>query len=141
MQITFPYILTSLIALSSIISPVIVTVMNNKHSLKLKEKEEMIQHTREQKTQVDRLFQSYLSAVGKATANPTSENIKTYCEIYFTTLIHVPADKIYIYSEIYDYITSVNNTEDNIENNRALSIKNCLEQSVLPIIREIIEKS
>lgn len=141
MQITFPYILTSLIALSSIIAPVIVTIINNKYPLRLKEKEEVIQHTREQKTQVNKLFQNYLSALGKATANPTSENIKTYCELYFTTLIHVPIEKIYIYSEIYNFVTVVNKSEGNTEKNRALSIKNCLEQSVLPIIREIIEKS
>ncbi|MBC1631869.1 hypothetical protein HB948_00405 [Listeria welshimeri] len=141
MQISFPYILTSLIALASIIAPVIVTLLNNKYSFRMKEKEAETQIYQEQKIQINKLFQNYLSALGKATINPTSENIKYYCEIYFTTLIHVPLEHIHGYSEIYDFVTNVNIPAHYSEKDRVLSIKNCLEQSVLPIIKETTEKS
>lgn len=138
MQINFPYLLTSLIALASIIAPIITAFINNKHLLKMKEREAQLEHSKELETNIVQLFQRYLSSIGQAVDNPTPENLSTYRELYFSTLIYVPKDKVSNYGEVYDYVTGTKDWMFGDDTGRKDAIKNCLEDAVLPIIRHII---
>ena len=105
---------TVLIALSAIISPILVALINNRHQAKMKKLE--LEHlseikrieakeAKEQSTNkyLHSLFDNYLQSTGRCIANPTHENIKLYGENYSISFAYFPA-------ECHDQLKAINDS-------------------------------
>lgn len=79
-----------IIAITAIISPILTTLLNNRHQLTIKkielkqlEYERSILHKRE-------IFENFLQALSKVAQNPSEENIELFAKYYPLAYIYVP---------------------------------------------------
>lgn len=92
---------TIVIAISAIISPILVAIINNHHQAKMKKlefkhqenlKNLEIKETHEKKVidYIHSIYESYLKSASRYISNPTNDNKKTYGENYSISFVYFP---------------------------------------------------
>ena len=82
MQIDITYTITAIIALTSLASPIITTIINNKHNLKLKK----LEYNSSIKQEILKNFASSINSL--------------FCEQYFDSEFHKDLNLLYIYFDV-----------------------------------------
>lgn len=116
------------IAICAIISPVITTLLNNHHALKMK-KLEMKLTEQEKSTLYKRgIYENYLRLTSQCIMHPSAQNLADYGNIYPMALIYFPEELI---SELNELNTQIAKHEMN----------NCREMfdKLAPKIRTILK--
>lgn len=80
------------VAFAAIISPIIVTILNNHHQFKLKKLELDQQHFERTTMHKRELIENYLRATGSFLAWPDDQTKKEYGNYYFKALLYVGGD-------------------------------------------------
>lgn len=114
------------VSLAAIISPGIVTWMNNRHQLKIK-KMELLQEQFEKNTLHEReIWENYLKYTGHVVFKNKTESRQSYGEYYFKALLYAPDD-------IRNDMTAINYL---IENDSTSATKQLEE--MIPKIKQLI---
>ena len=93
MSITvFSSLVTSIVALSAIVSPIITTIINNKHILKLRALDDKRIKYEESTKYKQSIIENYIKYAGRCISHADQEPIRDYGEYYFLALTYAPND-------------------------------------------------
>lgn len=81
---------TVVIAVCAIISPVITTLLNNRHLYKMKKLEMKLESEKSSRFYKRGIYEEYLKAAGKCVADANSDRMAEYGEIYLLALVYFP---------------------------------------------------
>lgn len=89
-KLDLSFTITAIVALIALISPIITTLLNNRHQLKIR-KLELEQKQSENSVLYKRnIFENYVSSLSKLTANPTNESLSEYGKCYSLAYMYLP---------------------------------------------------
>lgn len=109
MEFDFTVTVSVILAVCAIISPVITTFLNNRHTEKMKEIDNMQAkiHKDEDSIQIKfEVFANYVSITGKYIAYSSNEFFKEYVRYYPLTLLHMNDEKIANKMKLLDKVLS-----------------------------------
>ena len=117
-----------IIALCSIISPIITTIINNKHQTihkKIELSEQRYQNTIIYKRNI---FENYLKYAGSCITNPNRTTLSEYGERYLLALMYAPTD----------IQNDMKNAHNHIKNRKWETAKNIFEE-LTPKIQNLLQ--
>lgn len=83
---------TVVIALSAILSPILVAIINNHHNAKMKKLELQSVQDERNMQYIYSIYENYLQSTSKCIANPTDYNLNLYGENYSIALAYFPQE-------------------------------------------------
>ena len=119
---------TSILAISAIISPIVTAIINNRHQYKLKELEYKHENEKSSLFYKRGVYEDYLRCVGRVVAFSDNESFKEYGRIYPLALIYFP-------ESLYDQLIDIN---DDLQARR-ISIASEKLNVLAPKIRTILK--
>lgn len=127
-EIDLSVTISAIIAVAAIISPILTTLINNSHQMKMK-KIEMKEKQYERTVEYQRnILQSYLKASGRCLGCPDDEALKEYHESYFLALMYVSDD-------VRDKMIVINHYIDTSRYERSTSAI----ESLIPLIEKQLQ--
>lgn len=114
------------VSLAAIISPGIVTWMNNRHQLKIKKMELSQEHFEKNTLHEREIWENYLKYTSRVIYRSNVDSQQSYGEYYFKALLYAPDD-------IRSDITTINEL---IKSNRAGATKQF--EKTIPKIKQLI---
>lgn len=129
MSSNFATIISVIIALCAIISPIFTSFINNNHQKHLKKLEFSEQRYRDTVLYKQKIFENYLKYAGRCIAYATDESIRDYGEYYLIALMYAP-------NEIQEEMIKIH---DKINNRNWSDATNLLEQ-LTPMITNMLQK-
>ena len=81
-KLELSFIITATVALMSFISPILTTLINNRHQLKIKKLELKQKQYEDTVIYKRNIFENYVSALSKLSAYATGDSIKEYGNYY-----------------------------------------------------------
>lgn len=89
-KLDISFTITAIVALVALISPIITTLLNNRHQLNIRKLELAQKHTENTVLYKRNIFENYVSALGKLNANPTPETLDEYGKYYSLAYMYLP---------------------------------------------------
>lgn len=90
------------IAFCAIISPIITTILNNRHLYKMKKLDIKLETEKASYFYKRGIYEEYLKLAGKCATNADENNLREYGEIYLLALVYFPDD---LHSELMNIHT------------------------------------
>lgn len=129
MSSDFATIISVIIALCAIISPIFTSFINNNHQKYLKKLELSEQRYQDTVLYKQKIFENYLKYAGRCIMHATGESVKDYGEYYLIALMYAP-------NEIQEEMIKIH---DKINNRNWNDATNLLEQ-LTPMITNMLQK-
>ena len=93
MSITvFSSLVTAIVALSAILSPIITTIINNKHNLKIRALDAKRLKYEETTKYKQSIIENYIKHTGRCISHADKDLMRDYGEYYFLALTYAPND-------------------------------------------------
>lgn len=80
------------IAVCAIISPIITTLLNNRHLYKMKKLDMKLEAEKSSHFYKRGIYEEYLKLAGKCVANANDDSMQEYGEIYLLALVYFPEE-------------------------------------------------
>ncbi|GKS56413.1 hypothetical protein [Enterococcus mundtii] len=123
-----------IIAFVSLLSPIAVALMNNRHLRKMKEMEHTQENFRNITLHKRDILENFLRLVGEFSSSDTGVKMSELTVAYYMLLPYIPESKAIYFRDFSDIIAKGNfSGEDG-------SIKNLLHDQIIPTIKMEIEK-
>ncbi|MGF1998260.1 hypothetical protein ACQUFO_10310 [Enterococcus casseliflavus] len=129
MQLDSTVTFALIVAVISLISPMITTYLSNKHDLKVNEIKFKQKKYEQNDLYVKRMFDNFVQSFGEVMEYPQANNQKRFGKYYFSCLNYVPKKDYETFVEFYDIYKSLND-EVTVE---------FFTLRILPITRSIIK--
>lgn len=123
-----------IVAFVSLISPIAVALINNRHMRKMKEMELKQENFRNITLHKRDILENFLRLVGEFTSSDTNVKMSELAVAYYMLLPYIPANKTKYFRDFADIIAKGNFSDEDI------SIKSLLHDQVIPTIKTEIEK-
>ncbi|MDE7435726.1 MAG: hypothetical protein K2N01_07925 [Lachnospiraceae bacterium] len=81
-----------IVALCAIISPMITTIINNRHQVKIKHMEHSQQKYEDTALHYRNVYENYLKHAGRCIYYSDNDALKDYGEYYYSALMYAPSD-------------------------------------------------
>jgi hypothetical protein len=89
-KLDLSFTITAIVALISLISPIITTLLNNRHQLKIRKLELAQKHNENTVLYMRNIFENYVSALSKVSSYATVESITEYGKYYSLAYMYLP---------------------------------------------------
>jgi hypothetical protein len=89
-KLELSFTITAIVALMSLLSPIITTLLNNRHQLKIRKLELDQKQSENTVLYMRNIFENYVSALGKLPAYPTNEALAEYGKYYSLAYMYLP---------------------------------------------------
>ena len=87
---TYPYVITNILALAAIVAPVIVAVINNRQQTRLRKMEIGLEREKESLTYLRNIYEDFIKSAGAQLHNPSDETKRKYLEAYSLAFAYFP---------------------------------------------------
>lgn len=105
MSITvFSSLVTAIVALSAIITPIITTIINNKHFLKVRSLDDKQAKYKETTKYKQSIIENYIKYAGRCISHANVATMHDYGEYYFLALTYSPNDIREQMKQIHSYM-------------------------------------
>lgn len=89
-KLELSFTITAIVALISLISPIVTTLLNNRHQLKIRKLELAQKQSENTVLYMRNIFENYVSALGKLPAHATNEALEEYGKYYPLAYMYLP---------------------------------------------------
>lgn len=81
-----------IVAVCAIVSPILTSIINNRHQIKLKQMEQFLVERKDTVLHYRNIYENYLKYAGRCIYCADREALKDYGEYYYSALMYAPAD-------------------------------------------------
>ncbi|MDT2679867.1 hypothetical protein [Enterococcus gallinarum] len=127
-------VLSIVVTFVSILSPIVIAFINNRHLAKMKQLDLAQENFKNITLHKRELFENYLRLIGEFSCEATSAEISDLVISYYLILPYIPADKAAYFRVFANQIATQDfDDEESVDSN-------LLHEQIIPTIKKEIEK-
>lgn len=127
-------VLSIVVTFVSILSPIAIAFINNRHLAKMKELDLAQENFKNVTLHKRELFENYLRLIGEFSYELTSAELSELVISYYLILPYIPADKAVFFKAFAEQIANQDFAKENSVDS------NLLHEQIIPTIKKEIEK-